>query len=246
MENTDLIKILEALSSLSKKIESIKQEPKSVIKTRSDEIDKLASALAKAQGEFKVARPSKENNYYKSKYSDLKEVVMASRPALSKNGLSVVQPPVFVDPNGISILETTLMHASGQWIMSRMRIIPPKADVQALGSYISYLRRYAYGALIGVVSSDEDDDGEIAVHEFREDFEKGTKLNHKYNPKEVSIETITKEQLEELRYELGEHTDLAEEILEKMKLRTLSDMPKEKFLAAIRRVRQIVQKREGK
>ena len=247
MENNDLIKILEALTSLSKKIDNIqKEEPNLPSPTRSEEIHELASALAKAQGEFKIAGLTKENPFFKSRYADLADIVSASRPALSKNGLSVVQPPVFFGKDGVTILETILMHSSGQWIQSIMRIIPPKADIQSLGSYLTYLRRYAYASLIGVVASDEDDDGEIAVHEYRKDFEKGTKLNHKYNPKEQTTETITKEQLEELKYELGDHTDLAEEILEKMKLHTLSDMPKSKFLPAIKRVRQIVNKREGR
>jgi len=246
MENNDLIKILEALASISKKIDSIqKEEPKLPTPTRSEEIHELCSALAKAQAEFKIAGRDNTNPFYSSSYADLSSIVKASRAPLAKNGLAVTQQ-IIHNEVGQNILHTLLSHSSGQWIESRVRIVPPKADIQSFGSYVTYLRRYSYAALVGVVASDEDDDGEAAVHESRQNFDKGTKLNHKYNPKKGSPETITKEQLEELRYELGEHTDLAEEILEKMKLHTLSDMPKEKFLPAIRRVRQIVQKREGK
>jgi hypothetical protein len=129
---------------------------------------------------------------------------------------------------------------------SRMRIVPPKADVQSLGSYMTYMRRYSYASLVGVVASDDDDDGEVAVHSYRKDFEEGVKLNHKYDPKKESPETITKEQLEELRYELKSHTDLAEEIMDKMRIQTLADMPKSKYMSAVRRIREIVQKRDGK
>lgn len=239
--------ILESLAKLAKMIEELKTERplKPPPPTRSEEIHELAAALSKAQGEFKIAGLTKENPFFKSKYADLAEIITSSRAALSKNGLCVVQPPV-LNEDGANILVTTLLHSSGQWMSSKMRIIPPKADVQSLGSYMTYLRRYAYASLVGVVASDGDDDGEIAVHDSRKDFEKGTSLNHKYNPKKESPETITKEQLEEIRYELGSHTDLAEEILEKMRIQTLADMPKSKFLISIKRIREIIQKREGK
>lgn len=249
MDNKELISILEALAKLTNKVEELSAQPKKTPNllppTYSPEINELATALSKAQGEFEIAGLSKENPFYKSKYADLTDIVSASRAALSKNGLSVVQPPVF-NEDGANILETKLMHSSGQWIISRMRIIPPKSDIQSLGSYISYLRRYAYASLIGVVAADEDDDGEVAVRPLRKEFEEGTKLNHKYDPKQESPETITKEQLEELRYELASHTDLAEEVLDKMRIQSLSDMPKAKYMAAIRKIREIVQKRDGK
>ena len=250
MENKDLVTILEALAKLSAQISKLAEKkdekpPKLVAPARSKEIKDLCAAIAKAQSEIKIAGLTKENPYFKSRYADLAEMIRVSRPALSKNGLSVIQQ-VIQNEDGQNILNTILLHSSGQWIESRMRIVPPKNDVQSMGSYITYLKRYAYGSLVGVVASDEDDDGEVAVHEHRENFNKGTGLNHKYNPKQQSYETITKEQLEELRYELKSHTDLAEEILEKMKIQSLSDMPKNKFLASIKRIREIVRKRDGK
>jgi len=251
MENKELLTtMLEAIAKLSKQISLIgdnvnDRAPKIIAPARSESIKDLSTALAKAQAEFKIAGLTKENPYFKSKYSDLAEIVKVSRPALAKNGLSVLQQ-IVQNEDGANILNTILLHSSGQWIESRMRIVPPKNDVQSLGSYITYLKRYAYASLVGVVSSDEDDDGEVAVHQQRKDFNEGKKLNHKYNPKEQSYETITKEQLEEIRYELKSHTDLAEEILDKMKIQSLSDIPKSKFLTAIQRIRQIVQLRDGK
>lgn len=60
-------------------------------------------------------------------------------------------------------LMTRLCHASGQWIESSMTVNPPKQDIQSLGSYLTYLRRYTYSAIVGVVASEEDDDGEAAT-----------------------------------------------------------------------------------
>ena len=61
----------------------------------SDQIDQLATALAKAQGEFDTAGKNQKNPFFKSNYADFEAVVEASRPALSKYGLSVFQSPFF-------------------------------------------------------------------------------------------------------------------------------------------------------
>jgi hypothetical protein len=171
-------------------------------------------------------------------------VVGASRPALTKNGLSVAQNPIS-HANGESILHTILLHSSGQWLESRMRIIPPKNDVQAMSSYVTYLKRVAYSSLVGVVTGDEDDDGEIAVATSRETFAKGTALNTKYNAKEQQPIVITREQLEELEYELAEYPDIANQVLDGLRLQSLADMPKAKFLVSITRIRELKNSRNG-
>ena len=125
-----------------------------------------------------------------------------------------------------------------------MRIVPPKSDIQTLGSYITYLRRYSYATLVGIVTSDEDDDGEVAMIADRKILAKGP--TNKYNPKDQDYHTITKEQLEELEYELEDYEDLADEIMDKMKLQSLADMPKNRFATAIKRIREIKTAREGK
>lgn len=211
---------------------------------KSDDIKDLATALAKAQGEYEIAGLNRTNPFFKSRYADLMSVVMASRPALSKNGLSVVQDIITHD-DGQSILHTILLHVSGQFIESRMRIIPPKNDVQSMASYTTYLKRMAYASLVGVVTGDEDDDAEIAVATSREVMAKGTAVNTKYNAKEISPEVITKEQREELEYELGEYPDIAEMVLDGLRLNSIADMPKNKFMASVSRIREIKALRNG-
>jgi len=128
----------------------------------SNELNELYAALAKAQGEMESASMDSSNPYFKSSYADLNSVIKASRPALTKNGLAVMQR---TDTNGDAkmYLYTRLCHASGQWIESKMPINPPKSDIQSIGSYISYLRRYSYISLVGVSSESDDDDGEKAM-----------------------------------------------------------------------------------
>lgn len=129
----------------------------------SESIDQLATALAKAQGEFLVASKDKNNPFFKSKYADFESVVAASRPSLSKNGLSVVQN-VYRFDDGNHYLITLLLHASGQWLKSKAQHNPQKNDIQSLSSYNTYLKRMCYSSMIGVVTGENDDDGEAAVY----------------------------------------------------------------------------------
>lgn len=242
----DETKILAAIQALAEKIEAlglpiIERRPQP---SRSDDIKELCTALAKAQGEMGTAGMNSENPYFKSRYADLAEVVRVSRPALTKNGLAIIQQ-ILPNDDGQNILHTILTHTSGQWIETRMRILPSKPDVQGLASYITYIRRYSYAALVGVVVSNEDDDAETAVATDRETFAKGTAINTKYNPKEQSYETISKEQLDELEYELAEYPDIAEQVLEGLKLQSLADMPKSKFRVSAERIRAIKNARNG-
>lgn len=205
---------------------------------RSDDLQELFAALAKAQSEMQTAGLKSENPYFKSKYADMAEIVRVSRPALTKNGLAVIQQ-ILPNEDGQNILHTLLAHSSGQWIESRMRILPSKPDVQSLASYITYLRRYSYAALCGIVASHEDDDAEVAVSTERETFAKGVALNTKYNPREESYESITKEQLDEALLELDGHEDICQQVLEGLKIQNISDMPKSKYSVAMKRIREI-------
>lgn len=214
------------------------------IQHQSDELNELFTALAKAQKDMRTAGLDSENPYFKSKYADLASVVSASRPFLTQNGLSVTQQ-IRTDGSGAIVLATILGHSSGQWIESTMRVVPPKNDAQTLGSYITYLRRYSYAALVGVVAADEDDDAEVAQATTRDVFAKGTALNTKYNPKEQSPETINKQQLEELEYELADHSDICEKILDGLRIQSLADMPESKYRASITRIREIKNIRNG-
>ncbi|TAL13909.1 hypothetical protein EPN95_04445 [Patescibacteria group bacterium] len=135
---------------------------------KSESIKELSVALAKAQAEMEPAKKESENPFYRSKYSDLASVLNASRKALSKHGLSVIQP---VEMEGdFYFIETVLLHESGEWISSRLKITPmkqvkesgwaPSPDPQSIGVAISYGRRYAYQAMI--CGAAEDDDGNQA------------------------------------------------------------------------------------
>lgn len=126
---------------------------------KSDDIKELAMALSKAQAILKGALKDSSNSFFKNKYADLASCWDACREPLAANGLSVVQTPCNDAPDSIS-LETILMHSSGQWISSVFSMPVSKHDAQAVGSAITYARRYALSAIIGIAP--EDDDGNAA------------------------------------------------------------------------------------
>lgn len=126
---------------------------------QSDDISGLAKALAKAQGEVDGALKDSSNPHFKTAYADLASVWGACRKALSSNGLSVTQTTKPSDGTTVTVV-TQLMHESGQWLRGELTMRPMKADPQGIGSCITYARRYALAAMVGVAP--EDDDGEGA------------------------------------------------------------------------------------
>lgn len=128
---------------------------------KSDTITELAKALAKAQAAIEPATKSSENPHFRSKYADLSSVWAACRKPLTDNGLSVVQMPVDAPTPGSVALTTLLLHTSGEYISSTVSAPLTKQDAQGIGSALTYLRRYALSAIIGVVA-DDDDDGNAA------------------------------------------------------------------------------------
>lgn len=131
---------------------------------KSEQINDLAAALCKAQGSIKAALKSSDNPFFKSKYADLSAVWDACKEPLAKNGLAISQHPASV--NGEVQLETMLLHTSGQWISSTLTMKPTKTDPQSFGSCVTYARRYALAAIVGVVT--EDDDGNAASQDHHE------------------------------------------------------------------------------
>jgi len=125
----------------------------------SESIAQLASALALAQGEITVAVKDATNPFHKNRYATLASTWEACRAALSKNGLSVIQP---VRAKGKVVLITTrLMHASGEWIEETLLMTAGQDTPQGIGGTITYGRRYALSAMVGV-APDDDDDGNQA------------------------------------------------------------------------------------
>ena len=198
---------------------------------QSDKLNELALALAKAQGEISPAIKDSANPFFKSKYADLNSIWSSAREPLSKNGLAIIQTTE-KDPAGQLQLITTLVHASGQWVKSYMPVIQAKADIQSLGSALTYCRRYSLSAICGI-STDEDDDGEKSMARQKEE--------PKPKPK------ITKDQIEELALIMGncseEYQKHVWEGLKTQKVYAWEDLTPELFIrvrtAAIKQAKNV-------
>ena len=130
-------------------------------------IDKLAEALAKAQGIMKAPKKdrtvvvrTKSGGTYEFDYATFDAIVESARGPLSANGIAFVQAAQI--EGGQVVIETRLIHSSGQWLSTSLSAGQSESGPQALGSLISYLKRYSLSALLGIVA-DEDDDGNAAT-----------------------------------------------------------------------------------
>ena len=121
---------------------------------KSPEIDKLAEALAKAQSEMEGAKKESTNPFFKSSYADLHAVIKSAFPYLSKHGLSVIQGNEMIEAH--VCVTTTLMHSSGQWLRSKVKLPLSKKDAQGVGAAITYGRRYGLSAIVGIAQYDDD------------------------------------------------------------------------------------------
>lgn len=127
-----------------------------MIQHMSPELDQLAAALATAQAQIQPAVKDRQNPAFRSNYADLASVWDACRVALASNGLSVSQHPGRLEDGTVTVT-TALMHASGQHIISVAAAMPKDGSAQAAGSVVTYLRRYALAAAVGVAPGDDDD-----------------------------------------------------------------------------------------
>ena len=125
----------------------------------STSIAALAAALVKTQSALNGAKKDSTNPHFKTAYADLASVWDACRAPLANAGLSIVQ--LVSSDSTHAIIETILAHSSGEWVSSTLAVPLTKSDAQGLGSAITYGRRYALAAIVGVCPAD--DDGEAAV-----------------------------------------------------------------------------------
>jgi hypothetical protein len=157
----------------------------------SADISKLAEALSKFQGSVSGVIKDKiaKAGSYSYKYADLAGVWDVVRKPLSENGLSVTQT-YFEHENHI-LLITMLLHSSGQWIRSILRIMSNGLKIQQIGSEMTYNRRYALTAILGI-AADDDDDGATANEQPR------AKTAAKEKPSVEEDGFITEEQFKQI------------------------------------------------
>jgi hypothetical protein len=171
--------------------------------SKSEQINELALALSKVQGEIEGAIKDANNPFFKSKYADLTSCWQACREQLSKNGIAVVQSGDDSDTH--LCLTTTLMHSSGQWIDGTHKMekkITEKdktrrdMNAQDIGAAITYLRRFSLCSLVGICPEDEDANS-ISPTAQRKDV---------HHSQQQTCYTMTHEQVKEIDHLLTQCT----------------------------------------
>lgn len=122
---------------------------------KSETIGNLVAALCAVQKALKNAVTDSENSYFNSRFASLSSVIEAQQALLSENGLAITQ--LFSEAEHGPVVETVLMHVSGEWISSSLGVRSKDSSAQAVGSGITYTRRYALMAILRMAT--EDDDG---------------------------------------------------------------------------------------
>ena len=133
------------------------------MKRKSESIGTISKDLLKAQREIGKVSKDGYNPHFKSKFADLTSVIEAVKKPLNENNICFLQlVDISEDSNDkLPFVETVLLHDTGEWISSRTPVYCTKPNnPQALGTGISYAKRYALQAIMGLPT--EDDDGNSA------------------------------------------------------------------------------------
>ena len=188
-------------------------------------IGSIAKALATFQGEVQNPKNSANNPYFNSKYAPLSDILNLARPLLAKNGLSVSQ---FTSGKlDEIIIETVLLHESGEWLRSDPLILPGEQSikgggktlsVQGAGSAITYGRRYCLSAILGL-SSEDDDDG---------NHSSGNNTTTTPPENKVSQETITENQAKRM-FAIAGNPQIVQDLLVAQGYKKSTDVKKTEY-----------------
>ena len=120
---------------------------------QSDSIGKISEAFSKVQGRIEGAKKTGLNPHFKSKFANLEEVYSVCRQALSDEKIAVMQ---FPHAEGRVVKLTTLVSHGNEWVKGVAQCEARDAGPQSVGGAITYLRRYALCAIIGIEQIDDD------------------------------------------------------------------------------------------
>lgn len=202
-------KTTEVVKAPSQEVETMKETIGGVSKSTS--IKNLAIALVKFQGEVENVAKDGDNPFFRSKYATLENIVSQIRPYLFRQGLAFSQ-----FPSGESELTTILLHTSGEFLCSTVKMAPKDNTPQGQGSAITYMRRYALSAVLGIVT-EEDDDGNAASQTPKNRTSKPTPKTSEpvpvidYDQENSPITTPDEAETVEYNQEKAKGTNLVEE-----------------------------------
>lgn len=161
---------------------------------RSENIKNIAKSLQVFRMKVDKIKKTSENPYFKKKYAGLPEILDAIQSPLDEAELTFTQMP-----DGDS-LTTILIHVpTGEYFQSTYAIHPVKNDPQAIGSAITYARRYAIGAMLSLNVVEDDDGNSATGNEVRKEEKraenKPADKKPENKPKKPNLPPISEKQL---------------------------------------------------
>lgn len=201
--------------------------------SHSEQIHEIAGALALAQLEMTSAAKNCTNPHFKSKYADINDFLLAVRPFLGKQGIAISQMPDLKD--GMTVLETMLIHkATGQWLKSTLPISNKTSgnEMHALGSCLTYLRRFCLASICGIASDEDMDDDANSAGSYQ------VMPQQKVQAIPVPIKMINEFQIGTLKKELEtcskEFKEKLQGFMTENKFNNYSELPEATFHTIIR------------
>lgn len=202
---------------------------------KSIEIHEIAIALALARQEFETLKPNRKS--IDGPFADIVQITKVIAVPFAKHGLAFYQATYLED--GQLMLHTEIMHKSGQWIASKIKLILADTDKNS-GAHIDFHKRLQALTLLGLYWDNSfDDDGD---DQQEKSTIKGLQSAHQTAPKKKHWDTITKEQYEDVLHTLQDYPDIAKEVMERYGITTLRDMPKRSFIEDMDNIRQLIAK----
>lgn len=194
----------------------------------------LYTALSKAQAQLHPAEKDSVagSGSYKYKYANLAAVMSVAQEALAANGLAFSCR--MITEGQINYFYARLCHETGEHLESKIEIGINLHDIKAiqeLGKAITYLRRYTFSMMVGIITEEDDDAQSIVANQ------------RSFSKPQPSPEYITKEQKDTLIHELENQPDILQMLLDKYG--TIDKMPKNQYLAALDRIREIKHIKKG-
>ena len=195
---------------------------------KSESIQNLSNAMAEFQKKIKQPLKDANNPFFKSQYVPLENVVEAITETGSQLGISFMQF-ASSDETGSIEVATLVMHSTGEYIeFPPVRMKPESNKPQAVGSAITYAKRYALSAIFGI-TSDKDDDGNEATG-LNKQVEKQPKQQVTQDDATVKIEKYWTE-LEKLGVDV---TEVKKYLCDKHKVGKLVDIPVTQLLGELK------------
>jgi len=196
-------------------------------------VKELSAALVVAQSEMPAVDKNATNPHFRNKFASLDNIIDKTRPVLNKHGLSIQQFPSISDL-GAPTLVTRITHVSGDSIEYAAPLFLQGQDMQKYGAALTYARRYAWAAALGI-ANDEDDDGNHASRSSRSVYDDGVQRDPG-NPQDGSRrpENLISEAQRKRLYAMSKEANISDDELKALVLEVAGvehskDIPKAKY-----------------